>query len=82
LQVAGSACRSRRPHIITTSVVGSPAILRSGKTCGCKFRAEVFNLPNHPNFNYPNSSQNSPSFGHIALANDPRQIQLGQKLVF
>ena len=47
-----------------------------------QFRAEAFNLPNHPNLNYPSGTQNSPSFGHIASAADPRQIQLGLKLVF
>jgi hypothetical protein len=52
------------------------------ETMRLQFRAEAFNLPNHPNFNYPSSTQNSPSFGHIASANDPRQIQLGLKLVF
>jgi hypothetical protein len=37
---------------------------------------------NHPNFNFPAATQNSPSFGQIASAADPRQIQLGLKLVF
>lgn len=47
-----------------------------------QFRAEAFNLANHPNLNYPAAVQNAPSFGQIASANDPRQIQLGLKLAF
>ena len=47
-----------------------------------QFRAEAFNLANHPNLNYPSAVQNAASFGHIASANDPRQIQLGLKLAF
>lgn len=47
-----------------------------------QFRAEAFNIANYPNFNYPPATQNTASFGQIASANDPRQIQLGLKLVF
>jgi hypothetical protein len=47
-----------------------------------QFRAEVFNLFNHPNFGFPDNFLGSPSFGRITSARDPRHIQFGAKLVF
>jgi len=47
-----------------------------------QFRAEAFNLFNHPNFNLPDNFLGSPTFGRIASARDPRHIQFGLKLLF
>ena len=47
-----------------------------------QFRAEFFNLFNHPNFNLPDSFLGSPTFGVISSAKDPRHIQFGLKLLF
>jgi hypothetical protein len=78
---AGCSSPCRRPGLVNIdfSLARNFAIRENLRL---QFRAEALNLPNHPNFNYPSSTQNSPSFGHIASANDPRQIQLGLKLVF
>jgi len=47
-----------------------------------QFRAESFNLVNHPNLNLPDNFIGSPTFGQILSAQDPRHIQLGLKLLF
>lgn len=55
-----------------------------------QFRAESFNVANHVNLGFPNTSfvagsnglNNSSTFGTITSARDARSIQLGMKLVF
>ncbi|MDX2030497.1 MAG: TonB-dependent receptor [Blastocatellia bacterium] len=55
-----------------------------------QFRGEAFNAPNHVNLGIPNTSfspdangvNRSASFGRITSARDPRQFQLGLKLIF
>lgn len=54
-----------------------------------EFRAEVFNLPNTPQFNTPNASIGSTAVGTISSAGDPvffirtsRQIQMALKFYF
>ena len=47
-----------------------------------QFRAEFFNLFNHPNFNLPDNFLGSPTFGVISSARDPRHVQFGVKLLF
>lgn len=47
-----------------------------------QFRAEAFNLFNHPNFDLPDNFFGSPTFGQILSAQSPRHIQFGVKLLF
>ncbi|HQR32338.1 MAG TPA: carboxypeptidase regulatory-like domain-containing protein [Blastocatellia bacterium] len=55
-----------------------------------QFRAEAFNAPNHVNLGSPNTSfgagpggtNNNDAFGRITGSRDPRNMQLGLKLIF
>jgi hypothetical protein len=47
-----------------------------------QLRAEAFNALNRTNFGAPDANISSPGFGTIRSTFDPRQIQLGVKLLF
>ncbi len=47
-----------------------------------QFRVEAFNVLNRTNFGAPDGNISSPGFGTIRSTFDPRQIQLGVKLLF
>jgi hypothetical protein len=50
---------------------------------GLNFRAEFFNLFNHPQFGAPISDINQPGFGAVtSTVNNPRLVQLALKLTF
>ncbi len=47
-----------------------------------EFRAEAFNIFNHAQFQNPQGSIDSVTFGQVTAANDPRILQLGLKFHF
>ncbi|HWK09886.1 MAG TPA: TonB-dependent receptor [Vicinamibacterales bacterium] len=47
-----------------------------------EFRLEAFNLLNRTNFRSPNGNRSSGAFGTITSTYDPRQLQLGFKLLW
>ena len=62
--------------------VGIVRAVRIGGTTQIQFRAEAFNVLNRVHLNLPVSSLNSPSFGTITSADDPRILQLAVKVTF
>jgi hypothetical protein len=47
-----------------------------------EFRAEIFNIANHPQFFLPNRFANSSNFGTISTARASRQIQVSLRINF
>jgi hypothetical protein len=56
--------------------------IRVAESKEVQFRAEFFNLLNHPNFRLPDSDISSPTFNQILAARSPRLIQLALKFLF
>jgi len=56
--------------------------VRLSEAIRLKFRAEVYNVFNHANFNIPNRIAFTANFGSISSAQDSRQFQFALKVVF
>jgi Carboxypeptidase regulatory-like domain/TonB dependent receptor-like, beta-barrel len=56
--------------------------IRVAESKELQFRAEFFNILNHPNFRLPDSDISSPTFNHILAAQSPRLIQLALKFLY
>jgi hypothetical protein len=71
------------PGFVNTdfSVIKQFALPREGM--GLNFRAEFFNLFNHPQFGSPINDITAPGFGSVnSTVNNPRVVQFGLKLTF
>src|SRR5579859_1905086 len=71
------------PGFVNTdfSVIKQFALPREGM--GLNFRAEFFNLFNHPQFGSPINDVAAPGFGSVnSTVNNPRVVQFGLKLTF
>ena len=74
-----TACAAR-----TSGASTSPPPSRSPLASDVKleFRVEAFNLFNRDNFAPPNGNRSSGAFGTITSTYDPRQVQLGVKILW
>jgi hypothetical protein len=71
------------PDFVDTdfSIIKQFALPREGM--GLNFRAEFFNLFNHPQFGLPVNDLNAPGFGSVnSTVNNPRLVQFALKLTF
>jgi len=82
-QPFGNAGRNsvRGPNFWQMDLAASKRFQIAGPT-SFEFRLEAFNLLNHTNFRAPNGNRSSGAFGTITATQDPRQLQLGFKLLW
>jgi hypothetical protein len=82
-QPFGNAERNsvRGPNFWQLDMVASKRIALGGPA-QFEFRLEAFNVLNHTNFRAPNGNRSAGAFGTITSTLDPRQLQLGFKLLW
>ena len=82
-QPFGNAARNRCAGRTSGSSTSPP---RSASPLGgpaqFEFRLEAFNVLNQSNFRAPNGNRSAATFGAITATYDPRQLQLGFKLLW
>jgi hypothetical protein len=73
----------RGPHIFSTDLnAGKRFALPWREGMSLEFRAEFFNVFNHPQFNNPDVTLGDANFGKITSAANPRKGQLALKFHF
>jgi Carboxypeptidase regulatory-like domain/TonB dependent receptor len=76
-----SSCRAPGAANANLSLFKEFSLTRLREGSKIQFRFETYNALNHPQFNTPNSTLNSGSFGAITrTANSPREAQVALKL--
>jgi hypothetical protein len=71
----------RGPNFTQFDLAASKNVAIGGRT-KLQFRVEAFNLFNRVNFLAPASNRSQATFGTITNAYDPRQVQLGVKVLW
>ena len=56
--------------------------IRASERASVQFRTEVFNLFNRTNLDQPDNFFDSPTFGQVLSAQNPRRLQFGMKILF
>jgi hypothetical protein len=67
---------------LTNLDVSLSRVFKVTEKIAIQFRAESFNVANHPNFDQPSQTFGVAGFGSIPIAEAPRQIQFGAKIKF
>ena len=82
-QPFGNAARNsiRGPNFWQIDMAASKTV-PVAKSLKLELRLEAFNLLNRTNFRAPNGNRSSNAFGTITSTYDPRQLQLGAKLLW
>jgi len=82
-QPFGNAARNsvRGPNFWSFDLAAIKQVALAGQT-RLEVRLEAFNLFNRVNFAAPNGNRTAAGFGTITAAYDPRQVQLGVKLLW
>jgi hypothetical protein len=83
-QPFGNAGRNtvRGPDFWQLDAAASKSIALGANGVRLEIRVEAFNLLDRANFTAPNSNRSSPAFGTITSTYDPRQLQLGVKMIW
>ena len=82
-QPFGNAPRNsvRGPNFWTFDLLASKRVAAGG-AAQVELRLEAFNLFNRVNFAAPNGNRSAAGFGTITASYDPRQLQLGVKVLW
>ncbi len=86
LAPAGTLGNAGRNNLISPGLINLDLSLARNfqivERVSLQFRAESFNIANHPNFDLPAQTFGVPGFGSVTSAEAPRQIQFAAKIRF